>query len=93
MKTVAESKDRVDAAEIEWHVSDDRLRHKRRGYIAVGFVTALGAITAMAIGDGSLALEAVKGGMFGFVTSAITAAYINSDHDVYYRRSSSLRMD
>jgi hypothetical protein len=93
MKTVAESKNQVNAAEIERHVADDRRRHTHRGYTAVGLVTILSAIAAVAAADGSYIFEAIKGGIIGFVSSAITAAYINSGHDVYYRRSSSLRMD
>ena len=35
MKTVAFSKDRVDAGEIERHVAHDRKEHMQRGYFAV----------------------------------------------------------
>jgi hypothetical protein len=93
MKTVAMSKDQVDANEIEWHVADDRRRHTQRGYIAVVFVTALGAIVAMVAAEGSLAFEALKGAGLAFLASGITAAFINSEHSIYYRRASSLRMD
>lgn len=90
---MAMSKDRVDADEIEWHVADDRRRHKRRGYIAVALVTVLGAIAAMAVADGNIAFEAIKGALLAFFASGVTAAFINSEHDVYYRRESSLRLE
>jgi len=93
VKTVTVSKERVDAAEIEWHVADDRRRHTRRGYIAIVVVTVLGAIAAMIAAKGNILFDAFKGGVFAFIASGITAAFINSEHSVYYRRESSLRMD
>jgi hypothetical protein len=47
----------------------------------------------MATAEGNAAFELFKGGIFAFLASGITAAFINSDHDTYYRRSSSLRME
>jgi hypothetical protein len=93
MKTVTISKDLVNANEIEWHVADDRRRHTRRGYIAIVFVTLLGGIAAIIAAEGNVVLEALKGGIFAFLASGIAAAFINSEHDVYYRRSTSLRME
>lgn len=85
---VAFSKDKVDARGIEWHVDDDRKRHTHRGYIAVVFVTALGAFLGWFL-RGSIGLTCLA----FFVASAITAAFINSERDVYHRRSSSLDLD
>ena len=93
MKTVTTSKEQVDAGEIEWHVADDRKRHTRRGYAAVVFVTVLGAIAAIVSADDNLASEALQGAALALVASGITAAFINSERDIYYRRATSLRMD
>ena len=93
MKTVAFSKPQVDAGEIEWHVADDRKRHTSRGHTAVALVTVSGAIAAMILGEGNLILLATKGAVAAFIASGVTAAYINSDHKVFYRRGSSLGLD
>lgn len=91
MKTVAFSKDRVDAGEIERHVANDRKEHMQRGYFAVVGVTVLGAIVGWLGGGG--VFQVFEGAGFAFVASAITAAFINSDHNVYYRFGSSMNLD
>ena len=93
MKTVTTSKEQVDAGEIEWHVADDRKRHTRRGYAAVVFVTVLGGISAIVSAGDNLAFEALKGATLALIASGITAAIINSERDIYYRRATSLRME
>jgi hypothetical protein len=79
MRAVAYSGDRVLVAEI----SADRKRHTKRGYLAVVFVTVLGAAFSSYFNGGIF--ETLIVAVFALASSTITAAIINTDHHIYYR--------